>query len=83
MTGCHSHGYNLKVVREVYIYLVDFQKLAIPIIVILAISGIFSFFLAYNFYPKKNVNINVDAVVMNCWDQLLTNTKTWKPKNRL
>ena len=47
--------------------MVDFQKLAIPIIVIIAISGIFSFFLAYNFYPKKNVNINVDG---SCYELL-------------
>lgn len=47
--------------------MVDFQTLAIPIIVILAISGIFSFFLAYNFYPKKNVNINVDG---SCYELL-------------
>jgi hypothetical protein len=40
--------------------LVDFHRLAIPIIVILAIGGIVSFLLAYNFYPKKNVNVNVD-----------------------
>jgi hypothetical protein len=38
----------------------DFDRLAIPIIVILAIGGIVSFLLAYNFYPKKNVNVNVD-----------------------
>jgi hypothetical protein len=42
--------------------LVDFQRLAIPIIVILAIGGITSFFLAYSFYPKKNVNVNVDGL---------------------
>ena len=40
--------------------MVDFHRLAIPIIVILAIGGIVSFLLAYNFYPKKNVNVNVD-----------------------
>ena len=45
----------------------DFHRLAIPIIVILAISGIISFFLAYNFYPKKNVNVNVNGV---CYELL-------------
>lgn len=45
----------------------DFHRLAIPIIVILAISGIISFFLAYNFYPKKNVNVNVDGI---CYELL-------------
>ena len=47
--------------------MVDFHRLAIPIIVILAISGIISFFLAYNFYPKKNVNVNVDGI---CYELL-------------
>jgi hypothetical protein len=47
--------------------LIDLRKLAIPIIIILAISGVFSFFLAYNFYPKKNVNINVDGT---CYELL-------------
>ena len=47
--------------------MVDFRKLAIPIIIILAISGVISFFLAYNFYPKKNVNINVDGT---CYELL-------------
>jgi hypothetical protein len=37
-----------------------FHRLAIPIIVILVIGGILSFPLAYNFYPKKNVNVNID-----------------------
>ena len=47
--------------------MVDFHRLAIPIIVILAISGIISFFLAYNFYPRKNVNVNVDGI---CYELL-------------
>ena len=47
--------------------MVDFHKLAIPIIVILVISGTISFFLAYNFYPKKNVNVNIDG---NCYELL-------------
>jgi hypothetical protein len=47
--------------------LVDFHRLAVPIIVILAIGGIVSFLLAYNFYPKKNVNVNVDDV---CYELL-------------
>lgn len=41
--------------------MVDFHRLAIPIIII-AIGGIISFFLAYSFYPKKNVNVNVDGL---------------------
>ena len=47
--------------------MVNFHRLSIPIIVILAISGIISFFLAYSFYPKKNVNVNVDGI---CYELL-------------
>lgn len=56
--------------------MVDFHRLAIPIIVILAIGGIVSFLLAYNFYPKKNVNVNVDdacyELVGSAFDQYKT-----------
>ena len=41
--------------------MVDFHKLIIPIIIILIVGGTASFFLAYEFYPKKNVNINVNG----------------------
>jgi hypothetical protein len=47
--------------------LVDFHRLAIPIILILAVGGVVSFFLAYNFYPKKNVNVNFDGT---CYELL-------------
>ena len=47
--------------------MVDFHKLAIPIIIILIIGGTAGFFLAYGFYPKKNVNINVDNI---CYELL-------------
>jgi hypothetical protein len=41
--------------------MVDFHKLILPIIVILIVGGIASFFLAFGFYPKKNVNINING----------------------
>ena len=47
--------------------MVDFHKLVIPIIIILVVGGTASFFLAYGFYPKKNVNINVDG---SCYEFL-------------
>lgn len=47
--------------------MVDFHKLAIPIIIILIVGGTASFFLAYGFYPKKNVNINVGNI---CYELL-------------
>jgi hypothetical protein len=47
--------------------LVDFHRLAVPIILILAVGGVVSFFLAYNFYPKKNVNVDFDGI---CYELL-------------
>lgn len=40
-------------------------KLAIPLIVIFIITGAVCFSLAFTYYPKKNVNVNVDG---NCYE---------------
>jgi hypothetical protein len=37
-------------------------KLAIPLVVIFIIVGAVSFSLAFTYYPKKNVNVNVDGI---------------------
>lgn len=37
------------------------KKIVIPGIAILIVGGIISFFLAYNFYPEKHVNINLNG----------------------
>ena len=47
--------------------LVDYRKLSLPAIVIFVIGGVISFLLAFNFYPEKNVNINVDG---KCYELL-------------
>lgn len=39
--------------------MLDFHRLTIPIIIILIVGGTISFLMAYGFYPKKNININV------------------------
>lgn len=44
-------------------------KLAIPLIVIFIIIGAVCFSLAFTYYPKKNVNVNVDG---NCYEILGT-----------
>ena len=41
--------------------MIDYHKLAIPAIAILAAGGIISFLLAYNFYPEKHINVNIDG----------------------
>lgn len=40
-------------------------KLAIPLIIIFIITGAVCFSLAFTYYPKKNVNVNVDG---NCYE---------------
>lgn len=37
-------------------------RLAIPLIIIFIIAGAVSFSLAFTYYPKKNVNVNVDGI---------------------
>ena len=37
-------------------------RLAIPLIIIFLIAGAVSFSLAFTYYPKKNVNVNVDGI---------------------
>lgn len=37
-------------------------RLAIPLIIIFIIAGAVSFSLAFTYYPKKNVNVNVDSI---------------------
>jgi hypothetical protein len=41
--------------------MVDFHRLAIPIIVLLVVGGTVSFFLAYGFYPEKHVNVQING----------------------
>ena len=52
--------------------MVDFHRLAIPIIIILIVGGTISFFLAYGFYPEKHVNVKVDEKCYELLDNALT-----------
>jgi len=47
--------------------MIDYHKIAIPAIAILAAGGIISFLLAYNFYPEKHVNVNIGG---KCYELL-------------
>ena len=47
--------------------MIDYHKLAIPTIAVLAAGGIISFLLAYNFYPEKHVNVNIGG---KCYELL-------------
>ena len=47
--------------------MVDYGRLAIPAILILAIGGVISFLLAYSFYPEKHENVTSDG---KCYELL-------------
>ena len=40
--------------------MIDYYKFAIPAIVVVIIGGMISGLMAYNFYPEKHVNVNID-----------------------
>ncbi|HEX6028088.1 MAG TPA: hypothetical protein VFY64_03515, partial [Nitrososphaeraceae archaeon] len=40
--------------------MIDYHKFAIPGIVVVIIGGMISGIMAYNFYPEKHVNVNID-----------------------
>lgn len=47
--------------------MLNFRRLAIPTVIALAIGGIISFLLAFNFYPEKHVNVNIEG---DCYELL-------------
>jgi hypothetical protein len=47
--------------------MVNFGKVAIPIVIVLVIGGTISFLLAYSFYPEKHVNVKVNG---QCYELL-------------
>src|ERR1051325_11452903 len=49
--------------------MINYATLALPIIAVLAISGVISFFAVYSFYPEKHENIKIDG---NCYELLGT-----------
>jgi hypothetical protein len=40
--------------------MIDYYKFAIPGIVVVIIGGMISGLMAYNFYPEKHINVNID-----------------------
>jgi hypothetical protein len=47
--------------------MINYSRLAIPVIAILAVGGVISFFLAHNLYPEKHVNVTIDG---SCYELL-------------
>jgi hypothetical protein len=49
--------------------MVHYSKLAIPSIVVLAVVGVIGFFLAFNLYPEKHVNVTVEGTCYELLDE--------------
>ena len=47
--------------------MINYATLAIPIMAVLAIGGVISFFVVYSFYPEKHENISIDG---KCYELL-------------
>ena len=41
--------------------MINYTTLALPLIAVLAISGVISFFVVYSFYPEKHENVKIDG----------------------
>jgi|SRR6187402_1646768 len=58
-------------------------KLAIPLIIIFIIAGAVSFSLAFTYYPKKNVNVNVDGTCYEILGPAYTDYKELEAEREL
>jgi len=58
-------------------------KLAIPLIIIFIIAGAVSLSLAFTYYPKKNVNVNVDGICYEILGPAYTDYKELEAEREL
>jgi hypothetical protein len=63
--------------------MINYHKLAIPAIAILAAGGIISFLLAYNFYPEKHVNVNIGGKCYELLDSAYTKYQDLAANNEI
>src|ERR687891_1896298 len=63
--------------------MIDYHKLAIPTIAVLAAGGIISFLLAYNFYPEKHVNVNIGGKCYELLDSAYTKYQDLAANNEI
>ena len=61
----------------------DYHKLSLPTIIIFEIEGVISFLLAFNFYPEKHVNVNVDGKCYKLLDKANIQYQNLAATNRL
>jgi hypothetical protein len=62
---------------------VDYRKLSLPAIIIFGIGGVISFLLAFNFYPEKHVNVNIDGKCYELLDKANMQYQNLAASNRL
>ena len=61
----------------------DYRKLSLPAIIIFVIGGVISFLLAFNFYPEKHVNVNIDGKCYELLDKANIQYQNLAASNRL
>ena len=61
----------------------SFSKLAFPGIIILLIGGTIGFLLAFNYYPEKHVNVNVDGRCYELLDESNEKHKILRAENEI
>jgi hypothetical protein len=63
--------------------MVDFAKIAIPSIVVLAVIGVIGFFLAFNLYPEKHVNVTVQGKCYELLDEANQHYQSLASRNEI
>ena len=71
------------IIKKCSCLLVDYRKLSLPAIIIFVIGGVISFLLAFNFYPEKHVNVNIDGKCYELLDKANMQYQNLAASNRL
>jgi hypothetical protein len=61
----------------------SFSKLAFPVILLLLVGGTIGFLLAFNYYPEKHVNVNVDGRCYELLDEANEKHKILRAQNEI
>jgi len=61
----------------------SFSKLAFPGILVLLVGGTIGFLLAFNYYPEKHVNVNVDGKCYELLDESNEKHKILRAQNEI
>ena len=61
----------------------SFHKLAIPGILILLVGGTIAFLLAFTYYPKKHVNVDIDGRCYELLDEANEKHKILRAENEI